>query len=174
MTTNFLDSITNQSTMSRIRRNHGLEHATIHILSKRLPRMSLAGYSDSGGFWLLGDVPTEAVLPAVEEALQRMRGGEKELAIHPNCGTNFVTSGSVAGIAAAVAMLTAGRQWRDKLGRIPLAMTAATLGLILAQPLGFYLQEHVTTSGEPGDLEVVKVTRSQRGQLTTHRVVTRG
>ncbi|MDX1436988.1 MAG: DUF6391 domain-containing protein [Anaerolineales bacterium] len=174
MTTNFLDSITNQSTLSRIRRNHGLEHATIHVLTKRHPRTSLAGYSDSGGFWLLGDVATEEVLPAAQEALKRMRSGEKELAIHPNCGTNFVTAGSVAGIAAAAAMLTAGRQWRDKLGRIPLAMTAATLALILAQPLGFYLQEHVTTSGEPGDLEIVEVTRSYKGKLTAHRVLTRG
>ena len=174
MTTSILEAITNQPALSRIRRNHGLEHATIHILSRRLPKRSLAGYSDSRGFWLLGDVPSEEVRPAVEEALRRLRSGEKELAIHPNCGTNFVTAGSVAGIAATAAMMTAGRQWRDKLGRIPLAMTAATLALIVAQPLGFYLQEHVTTSGDPGALEVVNITRTRRGQIQAHRVLTRG
>ena len=174
MTTNFLQSITNQSTLSRIRRNHGLEHATIHILSKRIKKVSLAGYSDSGGFWLMGNIPTEEVLPAVNEALRRLRAGEKELAIHPNCGTMFVTSGSLAGIAAAGAMMTAGRRWRDQLGRVPLAMTAATLALIIAQPVGFYLQQHVTTSGDPEGLEVVSITPSKRGQLQAHRVVTRG
>ncbi|HJS29222.1 MAG TPA: DUF6391 domain-containing protein [Anaerolineales bacterium] len=173
MTTNVNRSTTNQSVFSRIRRNHGLEHATIHILSRRLPKMSLAGYSDSRGFWLLGDIPTEEVRPAVEEALRRLRAGEKDLAIHPNCGTNFVTAGSVAGIAAAAAMLTSGRRWQDKLERVPLAMTVATFGLMLAQPLGFFLQEHVTTSGDPGGMEIMEIIPTRRGRLKAHRVLTR-
>jgi hypothetical protein len=174
MTTNFLQSVTRGSSVSRIRRNHGLEHATIHILAKKGARSSLAGYSDSGGFWILGEVSTEDVRSAAEEALRRLRGGERELAIHPNCGTNFVTTGSLAGMAAAAAMLTAGRGWREKAGRVPLAMTAATLALIVAQPLGFYIQEHITTSGDPEGLEIVRISPSRRGRLQAHRVVTRG
>ncbi len=169
-----LDPLLQQRTISRIRRNHGLEHATIHILSEKHPRTSLAGHSDGGGFWLMGDVSTESVEAAVAEALRRLRGGEHRLALHPNCGTNFVTAGSVAGLAAASAMFGSGRRWREQLERLPMAMTLATLALILAQPLGFLIQEHITTSGHPGELEVVSIQASRRGRIGAHRVTTSG
>ncbi len=171
---NILQTLLDQPPISRIRRNHGLEHATIHLLTRKYPKTSLAGHSDAGGFWLMGDVPTTAVWEAAQEALNRMRAGEHDLAVHPNCGTNFVTTGSAAGVAAAVAMFGAGRRWRDKLERLPLAMTFATVTLILAQPLGFLLQERVTTSGHPGDLEIMDVVPNRRGRIQAHRVTTRG
>ena len=73
-------SLVNTPWFSRIRRNHGLEHATLHVLSKRFSGKNLAGHSDTRGFWLLGDVPTEEVESAVSEALERLKGGEKALA----------------------------------------------------------------------------------------------
>jgi hypothetical protein len=160
--------------ISRIRRNHGLEHASLHILSERFPGVSLAGHSDTGGFWLLGNLPTAEIQSAVNEALRRLRAGERQLAIHPNCGTNFVTSGTLAGVAAGLAMFGAGRRLRDKVERLPLAASLATLALIAAQPLGLLLQETVTTSGVPGELEVVEIVTSRSGRLDMHRVVTQG
>ncbi len=167
--------------ISRIRRNHGLEHATIHILSQRYPGTMLAGHSDTGGFWLFGTLETEKIQEAVEEALARMRSGEHGLAVHPNCGTNFVTAGVLAGLASGFAMFGA-RRWTDKLYRLPLAMTLATLALIFSRPLGHRIQELITTSGDPGDLEIVRVMPSRAsgifgrriGQIDAHRVVTRG
>ncbi len=159
---------------SRIRRNHGLEHATLHTLSTRLPHAVLAGHSDTGGFWILGDVPAETLHAAVEEAIFRLRSGESNLAIHPNCGTNFATAGALAGLAGAAAMTGSGKRLRDKLERLPLAMSLATLALIFAQPLGLWLQRHVTTSGIPGGLEVTSITHRQQGQISIHRVQTRG
>lgn len=158
---------------SRIRRNHGLEHATLNILSKHYPKNNLAGHSDAGGFWLIGDVEIEDVYEAVEEARSRLNGGEKNLAIHRNCGTNFVTSGVLAGLAAGAAMFGAGRRTRDKLERLPISMLLATLVLILSQPLGFFIQERVTTSPELGELQVVEIVASRKGGMKAHRVVTR-
>jgi len=170
----YLDSLSGNSPLSRIRRNHGLEHATIHILSKRHPKTSMAGHSDTGGFWLLGDLDEEDIRVAAHEALQRMKGGEHKLAVHPNCGTNFATSGAVAGLAGAAAMLGVGGRWRDKIERLPLAITLSTLGLILAQPLGLQIQAQITTSGVPGNLEIIEIIPSRRGRFKAHRVVTRG
>lgn len=159
---------------SRIRRNHGLEHATLHVLSGRHPKMSLAGHSDMGGFWILGEVDTEDLRQAIGEALNRMRNGEKDLAVHPNCGTNFVTSGTFAGVAALLAMVGVGKSLRDKVERVPLAASLATLALMFAQPMGLLIQEKVTTSGSPEDLQVVSITESRRGKIKAHRVVTEG
>lgn len=160
--------------VSRIRRNHGLEHATLHILSERYPKINLAGHSDMGGFWVLGDVSTEEVESAVNEGLDRMRNGEHNLAVHPNCGTNFVTAGTFAGVAASLAMLGVGRRFRDKLERVPLAASLATVALMFAQPMGLIIQERVTTSGAPEALEVVDIVPSHRGRIKAHRVITEG
>ena len=169
-----LQSLLGDDPLGRIRRNHGLEHATLHMLSKRYPRQSMAGHSSPTGFWIIGEVATEDLGSAVDEALQRLRNGERKLAVHPNCGTNFVTTGLLAGLAGALAMFGAGKRVRDKLERLPLAMFSATLTLVLTQPLGLKLQEHVTTSGDPGDLRVVEIIPTQRGRLKAHRVVTQG
>jgi uncharacterized protein YqhQ len=171
--TTYFDTFLETPVISRIRRNHGLEHATIHVLSKEIPGVSMAGHSDVGGFWLIGNLSTEQVRKGVETALQRMQNGEHKLAVHPNCGTNFVTSGAFAGVAAAAVMLGA-RKLTERLARIPLAIAFATLALMLAQPFGFIVQERVTTSGVPGDLEIVEIVPSRRGNLKAHRIITRG
>jgi hypothetical protein len=57
---------------------------------------------------------------------------------------------------------------------MPLAITLATLGLVAAQPLGLAIQESITTSGDPGTLEIVEVIPSTFSNLQAHRVITRG
>jgi hypothetical protein len=159
--------------VSRTRRNHGLEHATLHVLAERYPQKPMAGHSNPDGFLIIGDLTTEAIAEAIAAALQRMQGGERQLAVHPNCGTNFVVAGVLAGAAGALTMLGT-RRVRDQISRLPMAFSLATLALIIAQPLGLLLQAHLTTSGEPGGLQVQAIRRVQRGSMTAHYVTTRG
>jgi hypothetical protein len=162
----------NSSLVLRIRRNHGLEHATLHILAARYPRLPLAGHSDWRGFWIIGDIATDELAGVVIEALQRLRNGERRLAVHPNCGTNWVTSGIFAGLAGAAAMLGSGPRFRSKLERLPLAASLATVALIAAQPLGLRIQERFTVSGDPGPLRIVEVFQVTQGRYKAHRVLT--
>lgn len=171
--TSYIDPIINSPVLSRVRRNHGLEHASIHVLSRKFPTARLVGHSDARGFWLIGDLTTEQVREGVFTALARLNRGEHKLAIHPNCGTNFVTSGAFAGLAAAAALMGA-RKPADKFSRLPMVIVLATIGLIISQPFGFILQERVTTSGEMGELEVIEIVPSRRGNFKAHRVITRG
>ena len=159
--------------LSRIRRNHGLEHATITLLSQRFPSLRLAGYSFPGGFFLLGDVPTAEVREVVAQALSRMNNGERHLAVHPNCGTNYAVSGLVAGTLAWLGMAGA-KSKRDQLERLPLVVTLATLGFILSAPLGPKVQEYVTTSGDPQGLSIVDIFPVRFGELSLHRIITQG
>jgi hypothetical protein len=161
----------------RTRRNHGLEHATIHVLSRRVKNLRMAGRSDSGGFFLVGDVPTETVEAAARDALRRMKNGERELAIHPNCGTNLVTTGFLATSAAMLGF--AGSSRRGSWNRMPWVMALVMGSLVVGQPLGLAFQRHFTTDGDVGDLEIVRIERSERGlnpfggQSVVHRVTTR-
>ena len=159
--------------LSRTRRNHGLEHATITLLSQRFPYIRLAGYSYPGGFFLLGDVPTDQVREVVVQALARMNNGERSLAIHPNCGTNYAVSGILAGTLAWLGMAGTKKK-RDQFERLPLVIVLATLGLIASAPLGLQVQQHVTTSGDPQGLAIVNIFPVRFGQFSIHRVITAG
>ncbi|MCL5429510.1 MAG: DUF6391 domain-containing protein [Chloroflexi bacterium] len=168
-----LPTLLNSSRLLRVRRNHGLEHASIHILTEKNPRRAIAGHSDSRGFWLFGELNLDEVRAAVEEALQRLRAGEHRLAVHPNCGTNLVVSGAAAGIFGALSMTGAGSKRTALLERLPLAILLSTVALVVARPLGMRLQEKITTSGDPGHLEILEIRQSRRGNLILHRVETR-
>lgn len=163
----------------RVRRNHGLEHATIHMLSKRIKNLSIAGRADGSGFYLYGEADTEKIREAAEEALRRMKGGEHKWAVHPNCGTGLVTSSLLTSIAAIVGLTGTKDDTREVLNRLPLMMLLIIGALIVSQPIGLSLQEHITTLGEPGDLELGEVTRHETRMpfsskpVTIHRVNTR-
>jgi hypothetical protein len=164
--------------ISRVRRNHALEHATIHVLSERHRSLRLMGRSSPWGFYIYGDVPTEAVMSASQEGLRRLKAGHRQMAIHPNCGSNLAVAGILAGLGAFLALgglVTDRPKSRlDRLARLPLAFTAATLGIVLAQPLGTILQAQVTTQADVGDLHIVDITREIKVGIIVHHVHTEG
>ena len=168
----FLDQVLNWPPISRVRRNHALEHATLQIMARKRPTMTAAGYSDTNGFWVIGQVSTEELEEAVKEATARLRAGERQLAIHPNCGTNFVAAGAVAGSLAWIGMLGNHGGVRRNLERLPVLVTLVTVGIIVAQPLGPMLQSRVTVNPDIGELKVVEIARLQRPDVMTHRVRT--
>src|SRR4030095_1559647 len=106
------------------RRNHALEHATIHMLSRKYGDKNLAGHSHPTGFFLFGDLTLDDIRSAIEEAMTRLHAGEKELAIHPGCGTNLATSMVLPAALAWVPFQgTRSNRWRLLL--IPVALMFA-------------------------------------------------
>lgn len=168
-----MPTLLDHPTLLRLRRNHALEHATIHLLSAQRPRTQLIGRSDARGFVLAGEVTTENLSNAVQQALARLQSGEARLAVHPNCGTNLITAAVLAGSASfVVAGMTRRRRWGDWLDHWPLAVLAAGIGLIIAQPLGTAIQRQVTTEPHPGPLQIVSVRRLRDRPPMLHRVLT--
>ncbi len=154
----------------RTRQHHAIEHATISILTRRDPGRRLVARSDPGGFQILGVVGLEDLRDAVEEALHRLQAGEADLAIHPNCGTNIVTAGTIAGLVGV--MVTAGprRRWWDQL---PLALLATTFALLAAQPLGHLAQARITTLADVGEVRLSQIERRGWRDMPLHRVTFR-
>jgi hypothetical protein len=151
------------------RRNHALEHATLHMLAREYPKSPLAGHSNPTGFFILGEVPTADLNTAIDAALRALRGGESKLAVHPGCGTNM----------AVTTMLSAGLAWLPLRGTksttfrlllIPIALALAVTGWALSRPLGPWLQANVTTEADLGGLQLVDVVQVRRG---LHRVITK-
>lgn len=164
-----MDTLLNVPFISSTRRNHALEHAAVHILSARFPKRGMGGHSNPTGFFIFGDLPTEDVRSAVNEALTRLQKGESDLAIHPGCGTNYVVTGALTALFA-LAGLNGTKNTRERLERFPLLMALSVLAMMIAPPLGSALQKRVTTDSQPGTLTVLSVSRVSK---TVHRVITR-
>ena len=162
-------------TLSRIRRNHGLEHATIHVLSEKHKNFSAQGHSNHTGFNLniYGNLTEADIVAAVEEAYGRMQKGEHHLAVHPNCGTVLVTTATMTTLAAQT-MLTIEqkRQRQDKLSpatlfnALPSAILAVLVALIVSKPLGIFLQARYTVEGDLGDMKLVSIREVQPSIVT--------
>lgn len=153
----FLRPILEFPLVKRVRQNHAYEHATIHMLNRQ--NYTLSGRASLGGFVVMGNVPTEKVQAAAEEALSRLKRGQKQLALHPNCGTNLVTGGLMSTSIAALGFMGTSRKsaWE----RFPIIMLLMMVAILYSTPIGMVVQEHITTEGNPGDMQLVQVKRGE-------------
>lgn len=150
------------------RRNHALEHATLHILALT-HKTSMAGHSNPTGFFLLGNFDMQDIQSAADEAMARLRAGESGLAVHKGCGTNMATTALLAGTFAWMPLQGARSTfWRVWL--IPLAVVFAAFGYFLSKPLGPWLQRNITTEADLGDMQIIGIVPVRKG---VHRIVTK-
>jgi hypothetical protein len=152
--------------VASLRRNHAVEHATMHILARRQPHLNAMARTALDGFYVYGKVDTKALANAAAEGLARLQAGEAELAVHPRCGTNLAVAGFMAGVATFLVM---GRS-KGRLSKFPRFILAATLAVIMAQPLGLLIQERITTSPDVAGLGIKRVTRQELGRFAMHKV----
>lgn len=154
--------------INAVRRNHALEHATISILlSRHGPHTRVLGRAAPDGFYIYGDIPTEALRDFAQEGLARLQRGESHLAVSPLCGTNLAVAGIMAGLASLFAM-----GGRSRLEGLPGVLMAAVLAVIAAQPLGRLVQKHVTTSPELDGMRIIAVEPMGRRFPRLHKVRT--
>ena len=151
-----------------VRRNHALEHATISVLANKMGRdVRLVGRATRNGFYLYGDMQADHVRESTIEALQRLRRGERHLAISPMCGTNLAVAGLLAGLSSLLALGN-----RSRVERIPNVLLASMSAVLVAQPLGRLAQKHLTTHPDLSDTELVAIRQGGRGPGRFHKVET--
>ncbi|GAC1472135.1 MAG: DUF6391 domain-containing protein [Chloroflexota bacterium] len=152
----------------RVRRNHALEHAAITIITERHPTVFLQGRSNSKGFYVFGEVDTQELRSAIQEAVRRLGAGEAELAIHPRCGTNLAVAGVLSGLAAAAASGLKPRQ-----NRFTYAILASLVSLVVAPQIGTEAQRYLTTRADLGDMAIDSIERRRFFGRMAHWVRTR-
>lgn len=152
-----------------VRRNHGLEHATVAVLFARTGPQRIAGRASADGFFIVGAVDEHLLLSCAREALDRMQRGEHDLAVSPHCGTNIAVTAALSTLATMRALARhPKRPMRDRFGD---AFTGSILAIVAAQPLGRLLQRYLTTRADVQRVEIVEVRSYLPG---VRKVVTRG
>ncbi len=145
-----------------LRRNHALEHATIVVMMEREPGRKLNGFSTDDGFFVQGVRSLEEVESAAREALRRLRSGERNLAIHRNCGTTIVAANLLTAVLFIGALgLGLYMGWNLYL----LVLGALLLAFALRVPLSLFLQRFVTTDADLTNAEVGWVEPAKPGDL---------
>lgn len=145
--------------ISLVRANHSLEHATVAILLSKLgPQLRVIGRATNNGFYFYGNLPLEEVHAAAEEALQRLQAGESELAVSPFCGTNYATAGLLSGLGAVLASAGRGSVFL----RLPNALFASLVGVMVGFALGRLVQKYLTTSPDLSGLRIVRIEKQRQ------------
>ncbi|NJK65449.1 MAG: hypothetical protein HC789_22230 [Microcoleus sp. CSU_2_2] len=156
-----LDFVPGLKEVLTLRQVHALEHATVWVLSQssgtataRADNELLGGMSTDQGFYLYGRVNDSQLRQAVQSALQRIAGGEWDLAVHPRCGTNLsVAMMLTAGLAVGINLALPKGPILQLLGLGAAAAAAAQL----APDVGALAQRYVTTA-IPFNLSVVDIS----------------
>lgn len=92
-----------------LRKNHALEHATINVLEGYSGKRGwLSGFAKEDGFYIKGSVEPIMVEKAVREALERLKAGEKSLAIHSSCGTGRAVGSFLSGVVLITLIFVSG------------------------------------------------------------------
>ncbi len=151
-----------------IRQNHALEHAVMSILTSSGETGQVMARSDWSGFFVYGPVSTEAVRHAAHEGLARLKAGDMALALHPRCGTNLAVNVLLSGTAAYA---VAARKSDSRLARLQRMLLAVMGAMLIARPLGAWVQRHVTTTPDLSDvLAIGEIRREERGGVVSHHV----
>ncbi len=135
----------------RVRQNHALEHATINLLEEVIPDQKIAGLSLEDGFFIFAPLNPVSIEKAARKGLQLLKTGQRNLAIHTECGTS---SGVVAFIASLLFLgLFIFYGWTSFLF-LPFILAAAWLA---GRQLGLVTQRFLTTSTRLENVEILGV-----------------
>ncbi len=135
-----------------VRKNHSLEHATANVLEEHFGPLNISGYAKEDGFYLMGELPSyQVILDAAQIGLQRLKRGERDLAIHPRCGTSIVAANLLFSITFLLGLFATGF-----LSPINI-IGAIVVAHILGRPFGRVLQRYVTTTPDVQDVEILGI-----------------
>ncbi len=154
--------------ITAVRRNHAVEHGSVEVLLRRHSPTPLGGLATPWGFFVVGQVSAALVEEAAAEALERLRGGEADLAVSPYCGTNMVVGAVIAGAVAA--LLT--RRSTGRLRHVRAAAAGMFVAALLRGPIGKEVQRRITTLADVGRLKVRSVRSVRLGRYYVNFVRT--
>lgn len=132
-----------------VRSNEALKNATVNVIEERFGRAGLRGIASRFGFTLYGFAPADVVLTAAQDGLQRLRAGERRLAVHKRCVAAIVTAGVLGAVVFLGVLLAVDRL---SLKYIVLAVMTAN---VLAPFVGAFLQKLLPRYADIARLRIV-------------------
>ncbi|MGI6367981.1 MAG: DUF6391 domain-containing protein [Anaerolineae bacterium] len=155
------------SILARIRKNHALEHATLHMLEQGPLPGPVAAHSDWNGITFYGRVDRDVLCRALTRALSALQAGESHLALHSRCGSTIavpVLSGLIIGL-----LLHHMSHTTRKESASALTLAGVLSPLLCAEPLALGAQKQLLTDPHVGSAELLTLRTLSFGRITLHR-----
>lgn len=147
-------------TNKRVRINHAIEHATANVLEEKYGVDKVSGLAFKDGFKLMGYLPDSSTLMrASQEALQRLRNGESNLALHPRCGTSIIIGQFLFALMFVIYFL-----FSHHFSIIEI-LIGFLLTMTLSTPLGLLAQKFLTTSTDVDGMYLSSISMDRYGQV---------
>lgn len=132
-----------------LRKNHAIEHATIHVLEQSAGhRLNVSGLSREDGFYITGIQNPEMVEQAAVKGLSLLKQGHCQLAIHRRCGTDVAIANLISSLVFLVLLFSTGT---FSLWTIIIALLLSNL---MSPYLGEVVQKYFTTSCDVNNMEI--------------------
>ncbi|MDI9370323.1 MAG: hypothetical protein GX181_08510 [Synergistaceae bacterium] len=138
-------------TDGRVRRNHGLMHATINVLEEGMGQLDIEGMPTADGFSLRGKIGPESALHAATEALDRLKRGEVSLAAYRRCGISVLFANTMLALVLYVLLRLIGAG-----GLVSAGLTLAAV-CFAGSKSGLFAQRLGTVSSNLDDMEITGV-----------------
>ena len=133
----------------KLRKNHGLEHATINILEKEFGYNDLAGYAEENGFYIMGVRNPDFVEEAAKKGLDLLKNNNDDLVIHKRCGTSMTVANFISAIIFLFLLFSSGH----------FSILSMIIAIVIANLIGPYLgqivQKNFTTSSDVNEMEII-------------------
>ncbi|MGE0473125.1 MAG: DUF6391 domain-containing protein [Nitrospirales bacterium] len=145
------------------RRNHALEHGTIHcFFHKHGPKKKVSGEAKTDGFRIAGIHSTKEIREAFSEFLSLDKQEQWNMAISNRCGSMlFIAQG--IGIISLLTVLVLFGLWHPSPPTVALTLGAQLLLFLgLRLPLGRFLQKHRLLSLDFEDAKILNIKQVDR------------
>ena len=135
----------------RLRVNHALEHATINVIEEQAGPTTITGMAQEHGFIIRGVSDPRVVRQAAQVGLERLRRGERGLALHRRCGTSVAAANFLLSLVFVLFVLNIGAF------RPVTVILAILIAHIIGPVLGRSVQRLFTTTARVGSTEIIGV-----------------
>ncbi|MCA9465996.1 MAG: hypothetical protein KC643_11215 [Nitrospira sp.] len=145
------------------RRNHALEHGTIHcFFHKHGQKKKVSGRAKADGFRIAGIHSTKEIREAFAEFLSLNKQEQWKMAISTRCGSMLVIAQGIGIISLLSALIFFG-VWQPSPPTIALTLGAQLLLFLgLRYPLGRLLQKHRLLSLDFEDAKILDIKQVDR------------
>lgn len=154
--------------LANVRRNHGIEHATVGILTQRKIKPPIFALATPSGFMIYSKLNKNEILSATNESIKLMLAGDSELAISQYCGTNIVAGGIIAVISTIIFAKILGKKSKGILN----IANGFFISTLLSKPIGRLVQKYITTDQHINGIKVKNIRSLNLGNFYIHHIST--
>jgi hypothetical protein len=144
---------------TRAKRNHALEHATIHFMKSVAPSLRLGGRALENGFRISGAPSESAIAHAFREIQIALLRGQPLAAVSPRCGSLVVTGLAWAALVVLATIITLCLLSPGPTAAFVMILVATFVFAVSKPRVGRWAQQRFFLAAPPAGTEIAAIQK---------------